>query len=236
MSAVYFVWTHTKQEELAPQLVTIATNLQTQGAGFGLSAADTTTWLYGARVNFWLQTQLIPALRDFSVSATAARDELQLDKTVVDFPFPNMTLPPKPAPVAGAAPLQTDFLDWANKSYSAMRTAGLTDSQAIALGFLVPPPAPPIPVADLKPRIVSIDTQAGGKCVVTSSRDGQKMVHVKITLDTGVAMEKTLANSQFTFILPTDRVHSFDAMAIYADKNGEDLGQWSDVKSDTSEL
>lgn len=234
--APYFTWTHTKQEELAPQLVTIAGNLQTQGAAFGLSAADAATWLQGARVNFWLQTQLIPALRDFSVAATAARDELQLDKVVADFPFPDLTLPPKPAPVAGAAPLQTDFLDWANKSYQAMRTAGLSDSQAIALGFLVPPPTQATPVGDLKPRVTSIDTQAGGKCVVTSSRDGQKMVHCRLLLDTGEKMDKVLANSQFTFTLPTDRVHHFEAMAIYADKNGEDLGQWSDVKSDTSEL
>jgi len=37
-------------------------------------------------------------------------------------------------------------------------------------------------------------------------------------------------------MLPTDRVHSLDAMVIYADRNGDDTGQWREIKSDTSEL
>ncbi len=235
MATAYFTWAKPKQDELAAQLVTLSGNLKTQGAGFGLSPADIATWQNGAAFNFWLQTKLIPALRDFSVAATSARDELQLDKEIVPFAVPNFTLPVAPTLVAGA-PLQTDFLDWANKSYGAMRTAGLTDSQALALGFLVPPPSVATPVSDLKPRVASIDTQASGKVVVTCSRDNQKMVHCRLVLDTDVVMEKVLANSQFTFVLPTDRVHHFEVTAIYADKNGEDIGQWSDVKAETSEL
>jgi len=67
-------------------------------------------------------------------------------------------------------------------------------------------------------------------------RQSQPQIHFRLALDTGETMNKTLPNSKASFVLPTDRVHGFEATAIYADKNGDDYGQWSDAKSDTSEL
>ena len=96
-------------------------------------------------------------------------------------------------------------------------------------------PAPPLP-GTLQPRITLIDTQPGGKVVVTTSRDNQKMVHVQLTLDTEQILEKTLPNTRLEFQLPIDRVHGFTARAIYTDKDGNDLGQWSDVRSDSSQI
>ena len=107
-----------------------------------------------------------------------------------------------------------------------VQTNGLTPAQAKLAGFDVPE-ATATAQGNLQPRIVSNDTQPGGKTIVTTTRDGQTMVHCQITLDTGEVLNRTLANTKFTFTLPTDRVHGFTSRAIYADKNGEDIGQWS---------
>ena len=234
-----YVWMESKQDALANQLVTIGSNLAVSGANYGLSAAQIAQWQKGAAVNAYLQTQLIPAIRDFSGAATAARDELQLDKTVETFIVPVFNAPPMPPLVQSAIsdPLQTDFLEWCDKMFQTMKlSGGLTDSAAKGLGFLVTEAAPPIPPSQLQPRITAIDTEANGKTTVKVSRGGQPMIHCRVTLDSGQVFEKTLANSQFLFDLPTDRVHGFSAMAIYADRNGNDVGQWSDPKSDSSEI
>lgn len=247
-----YVWLESKQDPLASQLVTIGGNLASQGATFGLSVANIAYWQKGAAVNDYLQTQLIPAVRDFSGAATTARDEFQLDKLIVLFLIPSFIPPPMPPLVQtaidemvraqtgtalpGDRPLQTDFLDWCDHQFQTMKlVGGLSESAAKALGFLVPASAPPIPPAQMQPRITSIDTEANGKTTVKVLRGHAKMIHCRVALDSGQIFEKTLANSEFKFDLPTDRVHNFSAMAIYADNNGEDFGQWSDPKSDTSE-
>lgn len=217
---------------MALQLVKIGNTLPT---AFGVAASDIAYWKYGAALNLWLQSQVIPAIRDFSTSATASRDELQLDKTIADYVAPTLVLPPAPAAPTGVV-MQTDFLEWCDNLYQRMKLAGLDAAAAKNIGFLVPStPAPPSPNA-LQPRITSIDTQPGGKVVVVTTRDNQKMVRVQITLDSGQVLEKTLPNTHLPFALPVDRVHGFSVKAMYADKDGNDLGQWSDARSDSSQL
>ena len=175
-------------------------------------------------------------MRDYSGALTAARDELQIDKTSETFALPQFNAPAPPAPFAGAEPLQTDFLDYADKLYQKMRLQGLSDAAAKSLGFLVPSTeAAPNP-GTMQPRVTSILTEASGHVTVGAERQSQPQIHFRLTLDSGEVFDKTLPNSKASFMLPTDRVHHFEAMAIYADRNGDDFGQWSDAKGDTSEL
>lgn len=229
-----FVWLEGTQDARAIQLVKIGNTLSTD---FGVAASDIAYWKHGAALNLWLQSQVIPAIRDFSTSATASRDELQLDKTIAAYVPPTLVLPPMPVAPTGVV-MQTDFLDWCDKLYQKMKLAGLDAAAAKNIGFLVPVAAAPLSPMALQPRITSIDTQPGGKVVVTTSRDNQKMVRVQLTLDTTPAqvLEKTLPNTRLEFALPVDRVHGFSARAIYCDKDGNDLGQWSDARSDSSQI
>ena len=239
---LHFVWLESKQDAIATQLVTIGDNLFAQSEDgtkdvYGLAPSDVATWRQGAAMNAYLQLRLIPAIRDYSGGITAARDELQIDKTIAPFSVPpfNPATPPEPLP--GAQPLDTDFLDWADKRYQNMKlSGGLTDAQAKTLGFLVPVAATPPNPATMQPRVTSISTEAGGHVTLSVERQSQPQIHFRLTLDTGEVMNKTLPNSKASFVLPLDRVHGFEATAIYADRNGDDFGQWSDAKSDSSEL
>lgn len=249
MASSPLTWLEAKQDPRANQLVKIGAALT---ASFGVTPDDIAYWNKGAAVNDYLQSALIPAIRDFAPASTAARDELQIDKTIVPFALPAFVPPPMPPLVqsaveemaraqsgashAGDVPLRTDFLEWCDTLYKKMRLNGLSDSLAQNLGFLVPPAPVAATPSDLKPRILSLDTQPAGETRVTTSRDDQKMVHVQITLDTGAVLDKTLPNTRFVFMLPTDRAHSLEARARYADKDGNDIGQWSDIKTDSSEV
>ncbi len=235
MAQGHFIWMKGAQDALASQLVAIGGNLSGLDAKFGVTQGDVAYWQYGAAVNNWLQVSASPSAHALSTGLTTSRDELQLDKTVEAWVPPTYVLPAMPALPAGVAPLQTDFLDWCNRLYLRMQSNGLTPAQARLAGFDVPETTA-TPQGDLQPRIVSNDTQPAGKTIVTTTRDGQTMVHCQLTLDTGEVLDKTLATTKFTFTLPTDRVHAFSSRAIYADKNGEDIGQWSEAKSDTSEV
>ncbi len=235
MATPYFVWTDGKQDILAGQLVTIGGNLAALDPKFRPTPDEIAYWQYGAAMNSWLQTRAHPSAHDLSTGLNASRDELQLDKTVEEFVVPSYTLPPPPVAPAGVGPLNTDFLSWCNRLYVKMQSQGLTPAQAKLAGFVVPDTVA-TPQGELRPRVVSNDTQPAGKTIVTTTRDGQTMVHCQITLDTGEVLNKTLANTKFTFMLPTDRVHGFSSRAIYADKDGQDIGQWSEPKSDTSEV
>jgi hypothetical protein len=227
-----FVWLEGTQDARAIQLVKIGNTLPTD---FGVAAGDIAYWKHGAALNMWLQSQIIPAIRDFSTSATASRDELQLDKTIAAYVPPTLILPPAPVAPTGVT-MQTDFLEWCDTLYQKMKLDGLDASAAKNIGFLVPIAAAPTSPMALQPRITSIDTQPGGKVVVTTSRDNQKMVRAQLTLDTAQVLEKTLPNTRLEFALPVDRVHGFTARAIYTDKDGNDIGQWSDVRSDSSQI
>ncbi len=235
MATPYFTWTASKQDELAAQLVNIGENLPSLDSRIRSTPEEIAYWQFGAAMNNWLQTRANPSSHDLSTGLISSRDEFQLDKVIEEFVTPTYTLPPAPIAPAGVGPLQTNFLDWCNRLYNAMQTRGLTPAQAKLAGFIVSETIS-TPQGDLQPRIVSIDTQPAGKTIVTTTRDGQTMVHCQLTLDTGEVLNKTLANTKFTFTVPTDRVHSLSARAIYADKNGEDIGQWSDAKSETSEV
>lgn len=232
--ARFFVWLEPQQDAMALQLVKIGNTLPTS---FGVTASDIAYWKYGAALNLWLQSQVIPAIRDFSTSATASRDELQLDKTIAAYVPPTLVLPPAPAAPTGVV-METDFLEWCDNLYQRMKLAGLDAAAAKNIGFLVPVAAAPPSPGTLQPRIISIDTQPGGKVVVVTTRDNQKMVRVQLTLDTTPpqVLEKMLPNTRLPFDLPVDRVHGFSAKAIYCDKDGNDLGQWSDARSDSSQL
>lgn len=235
MAQGHFIWMKGAQDALASQLVTIGDQLSGLDPKFGVTSDDVAYWQYGAAVNNWLQVMASPSAHNLATGLTTSRDELQLDKTVEDWVAPTYALPAMPALPAGVAPLQTDFLDWCNRLYVRMQTNGLTPAQAKLAGFDVPE-TPATPPGELQPRIVSNDTQPAGKTIVTTTRDGQTMVHCQLTLDSGEVLDKTLATTKFTFMLPTDRVHAFTSRAIYADKNGEDIGQWSEAKPDTSEV
>ncbi len=238
----HFVWLESKQDAIASQIVTVGDNLFAQSEKgtkpvYGVSPAEVATWRNGAAMNAYLQQWLIPAVRDYSGGLTAARDELQIDKTVAPFVVPPFNPPAPPTPLAGAAPLDTDFLDWCDKRYQNMRlSGGLTDAAAKALGFLVPDEQSAPNPATMQPRVTSILTEAAGHTTVSVERQSQPQIHFRLTLDSGEVMNKTLPNSKASFVLPTDRVHHFEATAIYADRNGDDYGQWSDAKGETSEL
>ena len=242
MSNGHFVWLESKQDAIASQLVTIGDNLFAQSEDgtkniYGVSPAEIATWRQGAAMNDYLQSRLIPAVRDYSGGLTAARDELQIDNTIAPFAMPPFNVPAPPAPIAGAQPLDTDFLDWVDKRYQSMKLNGLSDSAAKALGFLVPATDVSAPnPATMQPRVTSILTEASGHTTVSVERKSQPQIHFRLTIDTGEILNKTLPNSKAIFVLPVDRVHGFEATAIYADKNGDDYGQWSDAKSDSSEL
>ena len=245
MSNGHFVWLESKQDALAPQLVSIGQNLgapdapgsaQTQGEKYGLSPAEIATWQNGAAMNFYLQVQLISAARDYASALTAARDELQIDKTSADFALPQFNPPAPPAPVAGSVTLQTNFLDWADKIYQRLKLNGLSDAAAKSLGFLVPDTVGAPNPAQMQTRITSIATEPAGHTTISAERKSQPQIHFRVVLDTGQSFDKVLPNSKATFELPTDRVHGFEARAIFADRNGDDFGQWSDARSDSSEV
>ena len=231
MASIKYGWAYTEQNELSGQLVNIGTKLPEE---YGVTADKIAYWRYGAAVNQWLQMQANPAAHDLSMGLNGSRDELQLDKTVEVWQEPTFVMPPSPTAPADIV-LMTNFVSWCNDLFRAMQRAGLSDANAKLIGFLVPDPQA-VSDNDLQARVVSIDTLPGGKIVVTTTRDHQTMVHCEVTLDTGEVMNKTLATTKFTFMLPTDRVHAFTARAIYADGQGEDMGQWSEVRSETSEL
>ena len=229
-------WLESKQDPMAQQLVTIAGNVKTQGAAYGLTPGQIATLEQGAAMNFYLEVTLIGAAHDYASALVKSRDELQLDKTVEAFALPQWNPPAPPSPVAGAETLMTDFLDYFNARYGDMQRNGLTAANAQAMGFLVPSTESAPNPATMKSRVTSILTESAGKTTIVGDRQNQKQIHFRVTLDSGQVFDKVLPNSRATFMLPTDRVHSFDAMVIYADSNGDDYGQWSDVKSDTSEL
>lgn len=242
MANGHFVWLESKQDAIASQLVTIGDNLFAQSESgtqeiYGLTSADIAMWRQGAAMNAYLQLKLIPAIRDYSNGVTAARDELQIDKTVAPFSFAPFNAPAPPAPIVGTPTLDTDFLDWCDKRYQNMKlSGGLTDAQAKTLGFLVPESVSPPNPATMQPRVMSILTEAGGRVTVSVERQSQPQIHFRLSLDSGEVFDKTLPNSKASFVLPTDRVHGFGATAIYSDKNGDDYGVWSEAKSDSSEL
>ena len=104
--ALHFVWLESKQDAIASQLVTIGDNLFAQSDDgtkniYGITPAEIATWRQGAAINGYLQLRLIPAVRDYSGGLTAARDELQLDQSVVPFVIPPFSAPAPPAPISG---------------------------------------------------------------------------------------------------------------------------------------
>ena len=237
MSYSPLVWLEGKLDSMAAQLVAIGNALDAQGADYGLTPEEIDQWHNGAAMNNYLQIQLTSAVRDYSSALTNLRGELQFDKTPREFVLTPFS-PPAPPTMRAAPPLQTDFCDFCNALYKRMKlTGGLTDSVAKSMGFLVPATdvAPPNP-ATMKPRVSSLMAEAGGKVTVTVERQNQPQIHFRLTLDSGEVLDKTLPNSKASFTLPVDRVHRFDAIAIYSDRNGDDYGQWSDAKSDTSAL
>ena len=129
-----FVWLEGKQDAMALQLVKIGDTLPTD---FGVAASDIAYWKHGAALNLWLQSQVIPAIRDFSTSATASRDELQIDKTIADYAPPTLVLPPAPVAPSGVV-MQTNFLEWCDKLYQKMKLDGLNAVAAKNIGFWCP--------------------------------------------------------------------------------------------------
>ncbi len=233
MANVPYVWVEQMLDKRAAQLGRIGENLT---PAFGVTEEEVLYWRNGAAMNSYLQTQIIALIRDFSTAVTAARDELQLGKAVADFEAPTMSLPAPPILTGGAPPLQTDFLGWCDRLFQRMKLNGLPPSEAKAIEFLVSGGAPTHRISDLKPRLISMFGTPGGKISVTTTRENQKMVHVQITLDTDVVLEKTLPGTRFSFEVPTDRPHILHVRACYTDAQGEDIGHWSDIKTATSEI
>lgn len=222
---VRYDWAETELSKLVPQLSGIGLQMDTPlGVKLGATPALTLDWQRGAAVLGFAEAQLV-AVRDYANALTKWRDEFLLDRTPEPATEPELTLPtPSPLVVAALADPKflTDFLDRCNSTVKIFEKSGMNDGERRQLGLLIPK-APPAP-AEMQPTIRSAHEQPHGRVEINVDRQNQAQITVVLTLDDGQILTKTLPSAKFPFSLPTDRVHSFSAVAQYADKFGEVYG------------
>ena len=235
-----YSWQFSLDEAVADQMVAIGANMSV--APFkvllGISADDAALWSALAAEQLWLQKHAIPDSYALYRAYVGARDTLTHGPDRTEYVRPTVPAFDGPTPPAGVE-IFNDFYDWANllvKEWK-LKTA-FTEALQRQMGLEVKPETE---TADV-PLVRSVKMQSGGVVTVDVFKGRAPGVIIQLNVDgagwpdvmVGGANQKTPPGSRATFQLVPGAAHALQIREAFADRAGNMIGDWSEVKSASS--
>ena len=236
-----YTWQKTTDDGIADQMKTIGANTLVEPFRtlLDISPDDSKVWIALAAEQFWLQKTAIPAADALKRAYIAARDGLTHGpdrREYVRPPVPDFTGPVVPSGIV----LYDDFYDWANLLVRAWKiNPEFTPALQRQMGLEVPSTSDPAPEM---PAIRQIKMQSGGVVMVDVFKGGAAGVIVQLNVDNagwpdvnvGGAFQKTPPGSRAIFQVPAGSAHALQIREAFANRMGQMVGDWSEVKSASS--